>query len=79
MVDSGSVAGAACKLNNAVLVITYGVANLESQLDLELRARARANRNSRPPGTPCSPKRMGSPKVSTACAPRSRPWTTGWK
>ncbi|WP_369523805.1 helix-turn-helix domain-containing protein [Sinorhizobium meliloti] len=36
VVDSGSVAGAACKLNHAVLVITYGVANLESQLDLEL-------------------------------------------
>ncbi|MDW9413121.1 LysR family transcriptional regulator [Sinorhizobium meliloti] len=36
VVDSGSVAGAACKLNHAVLVITYGVANLKSQLDLEL-------------------------------------------
>lgn len=36
VVDSGSVAGAACKLNHAALVITYGVANLKSQLDLEL-------------------------------------------
>ncbi|MGH0295549.1 helix-turn-helix domain-containing protein [Sinorhizobium meliloti] len=35
VVDSGSVAGAACKLNHAVLVITYGVANLKSQLDLD--------------------------------------------
>jgi hypothetical protein len=32
VVDSGSFAGAARRLNRAVSVITYGVANLEAQL-----------------------------------------------
>jgi DNA-binding transcriptional LysR family regulator len=36
VVDSGSFAGAARRLNRAVSVITYGVANLEAQLGLEL-------------------------------------------
>lgn len=36
IVDTGSFAGAARKLNRAVSVISYGIANLEAQLDLTL-------------------------------------------
>ncbi|MFK0685743.1 LysR family transcriptional regulator [Ochrobactrum sp. BD67] len=36
VVDTGSFAGAARKLNRAVSVISYAVANLEAQLDLKL-------------------------------------------
>jgi len=39
IVDAGSFAGAARRLNRAVSVISYGVANLEAQLGIELFAR----------------------------------------
>ncbi|ATQ67451.1 MULTISPECIES: LysR family transcriptional regulator [Methylosinus] len=39
IVDAGSFAGAARRLNRAVSVISYGIANLEAQLGIELFAR----------------------------------------
>jgi hypothetical protein len=71
IVDTGSFAAAGRKLNRAVSVISYGIANLEAQLGLELFDRE----GTRKPqltvaAAPCWPKCARSRRGSTGCAPR---------
>ncbi|GAC1415706.1 MAG: hypothetical protein NVSMB69_17400 [Novosphingobium sp.] len=80
IVDTGSFAGAGRKLNRAVSVISYGMANLESQLGLLLFDRE----GTRKPvlteaGRALLAETARSRKGSMDCAPRSRGCSTGWK
>jgi DNA-binding transcriptional LysR family regulator len=80
IVDTGSFAGAARKLNRAVSVISYGIANLEAQLGLTLFDRE----GTRKPtltvaGRALLSEARGVAQGSTRCAPRSRACSTGWR